>query len=206
MVLPSLLPTPVQPEAALPPPFPTAKPRRAYISNMAVLQQYRRRGVATALLRQCERMARLWRRDSLWLHVDLRNQAAIKVRLVRRSRHCLQACYLQPLAARCLASAPCPILNSSLTPPSSFRRLTVCLPQTKCDADLYAPSACPPPALPAAVPRLGVCRGGAGSSLLPHPPQPDAQGSAWLQQQQWRGRKQQQRQLSQLWPQHSQQQ
>ena len=117
------LPHRLQPEAALPPPFPTAKPRRAYISNMAVLQQHRRRGVATALLRQCERMARLWRRDSLWLHVDLRNQAAMQVRLADRSRH-LRACYLQPLAAHCLASSPWPLPYTSLNPPSAL----LCLP------------------------------------------------------------------------------
>ncbi|PRW44553.1 GCN5-related N-acetyltransferase [Chlorella sorokiniana] len=65
-----------QPEAALPPPFPTTKPRRTYVSNIATLPQHRRKGVATALLRQCERQARLWRRDSLWLHVELDNAPA----------------------------------------------------------------------------------------------------------------------------------
>ncbi|KAI7842964.1 hypothetical protein COHA_003469 [Chlorella ohadii] len=65
-----------QPEAALPPPFPTTKPRRTYVSNIATLPQHRRKGVATALLRQCERQARLWRRDSLWLHVEMDNAPA----------------------------------------------------------------------------------------------------------------------------------
>jgi ribosomal protein S18 acetylase RimI-like enzyme len=68
-----------QPEAALPPPFPTSKPRRVYVSNIAVLPSHRRRGVATALLRQSERQARLWRRDSLWLHCELQNEAGLQV-------------------------------------------------------------------------------------------------------------------------------
>lgn len=73
------LPRTLQPEAALPPPFPTTKPRRTYVSNIATLPQHRRKGVASALLRQCERQARLWRRDSLWLHVELDNVAARRV-------------------------------------------------------------------------------------------------------------------------------
>lgn len=42
------------PEAALPPPWPTAKPLRLYMSNLAVLPEHQRRGVAAALLRACE--------------------------------------------------------------------------------------------------------------------------------------------------------
>lgn len=68
-----------QPEAALPPPFPTSKPRRVYVSNIAVLPRHRRRGVASALLAQSERQARLWRRDSLWLHCELSNKPALEV-------------------------------------------------------------------------------------------------------------------------------
>ncbi|KAL4858893.1 N-alpha-acetyltransferase [Chlorella vulgaris] len=68
-----------QPEAALPPPFPTSAPRRVYVSNIAVLQQYRRQGVASALLQQSERQARLWRNDSLWLHCEAANTAALKL-------------------------------------------------------------------------------------------------------------------------------
>lgn len=72
-----------QPEAALPPPFPTSKPRRVYVSNIAVLPQHRRQGVGTLLLRTCERQARLWRQDSLWLHVELKNADALRVRTRR---------------------------------------------------------------------------------------------------------------------------
>ncbi|EFN55373.1 hypothetical protein CHLNCDRAFT_134424 [Chlorella variabilis] len=68
-----------QPEAALPPPFPTSKPRRVYVSNIAVLPRHRRRGVASALLAQSERQARLWRRDSLWLHCELSNKPALEL-------------------------------------------------------------------------------------------------------------------------------
>lgn len=130
-----------QPEAALPPPFPTVKPRRAYVrhacsdachcpachsalracrcaaraltaspsplpstpapaaqvSNIAVRSGWRRHGVATALLQQCERQARLWRNDSLWLHVEVNNEAALLVRcrqafLLLQAFVLLQAC------------------------------------------------------------------------------------------------------------------
>ena len=64
------------PEAALPPPFPSSKPRRAYLSNMAVVPAARRRGVASALVAACERVAAAWRKPSLWLHCDRRNTAA----------------------------------------------------------------------------------------------------------------------------------
>ena len=58
------------PDAALPPPFPSSKPQRLYISNMAVSPLHRRRGVATALLRAGERLARAWGESEVWLHVD----------------------------------------------------------------------------------------------------------------------------------------
>lgn len=44
----------VAPEALLPPPWPTTKPLRFYMSNLGVLQTHRRRGVARALLEACE--------------------------------------------------------------------------------------------------------------------------------------------------------
>ncbi|EIE23149.1 hypothetical protein COCSUDRAFT_63514 [Coccomyxa subellipsoidea C-169] len=44
----------VAPEALLPPPWPTTKPLRFYMSNLGVLQSHRRRGVALALLKACE--------------------------------------------------------------------------------------------------------------------------------------------------------
>lgn len=44
------------PEAVLPPPWPTSKPVRLYVSNLAVAPEQRRRGVAAALLSACERL------------------------------------------------------------------------------------------------------------------------------------------------------
>lgn len=41
-------------EAMLPPPWPTSKPARYYMSNLAVLPEHRRRGAALALLKACE--------------------------------------------------------------------------------------------------------------------------------------------------------
>ncbi len=46
----------MQPEALLPPPFPSAKPFRLYVANMAVLPGYRRLGLARRLLQRCERV------------------------------------------------------------------------------------------------------------------------------------------------------
>jgi ribosomal protein S18 acetylase RimI-like enzyme len=46
----------LQAEAALPPPFPSNAPLRAYISNMAVLPAARRQGIATALVGACGRI------------------------------------------------------------------------------------------------------------------------------------------------------
>ncbi|GLC35451.1 hypothetical protein PLESTB_000205700 [Pleodorina starrii] len=66
----------MQPEALLPPPFPSAKPFRCYVSNMAVAPSHRRRGLARRLLQQCERVARLWGHSSLWLHVKGSNAGA----------------------------------------------------------------------------------------------------------------------------------
>lgn len=45
-----------QPEAVLPPPFPSSAPLRLYCSNMAVAGAARRRGVARLLLQQCARI------------------------------------------------------------------------------------------------------------------------------------------------------
>ncbi|KAG2452338.1 hypothetical protein HYH02_003362 [Chlamydomonas schloesseri] len=66
----------MQPEALLPPPFPSNKPFRLYVSNMSVVPSHRRRGLARRLLQQCERVARLWGYESIWLHVKRSNTAA----------------------------------------------------------------------------------------------------------------------------------
>ena len=63
-------------EALLPPPFPTLRPHRLYLSNMNVRAAHRRRGVGRALLGQAEALARRWRVAELWLHVDAPNAAA----------------------------------------------------------------------------------------------------------------------------------
>ena len=46
-------------EAMLPPPWPTSKPARFYMSNLAVLPEHRRRGGALALLKACELLGQL---------------------------------------------------------------------------------------------------------------------------------------------------
>ena len=46
-------------EAAMPPPWPTSKPARFYMSNLAVLPEHRRRGAALALLQACELLGKL---------------------------------------------------------------------------------------------------------------------------------------------------
>jgi ribosomal protein S18 acetylase RimI-like enzyme len=108
-----------QPEAALPPPFPTSAPRRVYVSNIAVLQQYRRQGVASALLQQSERQARLWRNDSLWLHCEAANTAALKV-------CCVCACVCACMHTACVCSS---VLSALLLPelPSIKERSCMCV-------------------------------------------------------------------------------
>jgi len=68
-----------RPEAALPPPFPTRAQQRFYVSNLAVAAPHRRRGVASQLLIQCERLAKAWRHDSIWLQVDNVNEASLSL-------------------------------------------------------------------------------------------------------------------------------
>ena len=49
----------------------------AYVSNLCVLPDQRRRGVASALLRACEWIVlHEWRLEELYLHIDLRNEPA----------------------------------------------------------------------------------------------------------------------------------
>jgi ribosomal protein S18 acetylase RimI-like enzyme len=44
-----------QPEALLPPPFPSGAAMRAYVTAMAVREEWRRKGLARAMLRACVR-------------------------------------------------------------------------------------------------------------------------------------------------------
>lgn len=55
-------------EAALPPPWPTSKPARFYMSNLAVLPEHRRRGAALALLQACELLGKLSTTCQGWGH------------------------------------------------------------------------------------------------------------------------------------------
>jgi ribosomal protein S18 acetylase RimI-like enzyme len=68
-----------RPEAALPPPFPSSAPLRAYLSDMAVLPSARRSGCARLLLERACCLARRWGEDSLWLHVAEGNDAAVRL-------------------------------------------------------------------------------------------------------------------------------
>ena len=63
-------------EAMFPPPFPTRKPLRLYVSNIAVRGEHRRQGAAKALLLRAEDLAARWGYRSLWLHVDEGNVPA----------------------------------------------------------------------------------------------------------------------------------
>ena len=51
----------------------------AYVSSMAVAEQLRRKGVATAMLSAAEQQARLWQQSVLALHVYVENEAALKL-------------------------------------------------------------------------------------------------------------------------------
>lgn len=51
-----------------------------YIGNLAVSHKFRRRGVASALvLEACSWAHTLWRAPCVWLHVEERNEAAIRL-------------------------------------------------------------------------------------------------------------------------------
>jgi len=62
-------------EVSLRSPFPFL-PQRAYVSNLAVSADHRRRGVAQLLLQNCESLARTWDHSQLYLHVAKDNTAA----------------------------------------------------------------------------------------------------------------------------------
>lgn len=66
-------------ESALPPPFPTSKPFRAYASNIVVDEAHQREGLASLMVMKCELIARIWGEDSLWLHVENDNLAAVSL-------------------------------------------------------------------------------------------------------------------------------
>jgi hypothetical protein len=66
----------LQAEAALPPPFPSNAPMRAYISNMAVTPSARRQGLAKTLCAACGRVAKAWGEPCVLLHVAADNASA----------------------------------------------------------------------------------------------------------------------------------
>ena len=57
-------------------PFGWGDPTYLYISNLAIKQSHRRQGIATALLQECDRLARGWGFPVIYLHVLEDNQAA----------------------------------------------------------------------------------------------------------------------------------
>ncbi|MGB3311443.1 MAG: GNAT family N-acetyltransferase [Nodosilinea sp.] len=63
-------------EASLRQPWPWQGDRHVYISNLAVGQDWRRQGIASALLQSCEQLAQQWRVYELRLHVMEDNLAA----------------------------------------------------------------------------------------------------------------------------------
>jgi hypothetical protein len=65
-----------QAEAALPPPFPSNAPLRAYISNMAVAPSARRQGLGRTLCTACGRVAKAWGEPCVLLHVAADNATA----------------------------------------------------------------------------------------------------------------------------------
>ena len=52
---------------------------KAYISNLAVRQEYRKHGIGFMLLKQCEEVARRWNRQMLFLHVRSDNVVALSL-------------------------------------------------------------------------------------------------------------------------------
>ncbi|GAB5368882.1 hypothetical protein AAMO2058_001357600 [Amorphochlora amoebiformis] len=50
-----------------------------YVSNLAIAQRYRRKGIAKCLLNATETLARRWGCESVWLHVEEPNSKAIQL-------------------------------------------------------------------------------------------------------------------------------
>jgi len=59
----------------------TREKKYPYISNLAVTKNYRRQGVASKLLKECETLAKSWQFDSLSLHVLAENKTGQTVYL-----------------------------------------------------------------------------------------------------------------------------
>jgi len=64
------------PDSAFPPPFPSWKPYRSYLANVAVAPEARRSGVASKIIAYAERITRLWGFEEMWLHVNIDNPGA----------------------------------------------------------------------------------------------------------------------------------
>ncbi len=52
---------------------------RPYLSDLAVLPSFRRRGVAQRLINECEKEVKLWGNDELYLRVERKNDGALKM-------------------------------------------------------------------------------------------------------------------------------
>jgi ribosomal protein S18 acetylase RimI-like enzyme len=52
---------------------------RPYLSDLAVHPDFRRRGVAQALMQECEREVQFWGKDQLYLRVERKNEGALKM-------------------------------------------------------------------------------------------------------------------------------
>ncbi len=77
-----------------------------YISNLAVKNSYRRQGIATKLLTQCEHISRNWGYQEIRLHVLADNHSAQKLYLSRGYKFIPEApswhCWFPPYSTRLL--------------------------------------------------------------------------------------------------------
>ena len=77
-----------------------------YISNLAVKNSYRRQGIATQLLTQCEQISRNWGYQEIRLHVLADNHSAQKLYLAMGYKFIPEAtswnCWLPPYSSRLL--------------------------------------------------------------------------------------------------------